>query len=445
MGLRFRKSVKICKGVKVNFSKSGASLSLGGRGHSMNFGGRGTSATFGIPGTGLAYRSQITSHHKSKSSYRSFSSGARRTSGVAIPSSVQLKMNPDGKVEIQDNRGNTICDQTVIRKIKATDSYKRMVQDLENQRQEKLTEAYNEAKAENDRFIEIYKLSPQVDKQEQYIEILNSLRPPVYQRKQYEEPYPTEDTIRKQLVNEAKENVRGNILTVGKLRKEYVESNLQKRLDSAISWWTQQKEAFDAEETNNEISENERYNLEFDSNRQYMQDLIKGEDQAVSEGVESWISSCELPVDINVDYEWHQNESVMYLDVDLPEIEDIPEEEVVRLANGNLKERKKPQATLKQEYVNLVLGLAIFISANVFNVSPAIHGIVISGYTQRRNKAGDVNDEYVYSIKFTREIFENSVLCNVSPQDFCMRFENRSNITNSMLMKKIEPYEVGSS
>ena len=53
MGMRFRKSVKICKGVKVNFSKSGASLSLGGRGHSMNFGGRGTRATVGIPGTGM--------------------------------------------------------------------------------------------------------------------------------------------------------------------------------------------------------------------------------------------------------------------------------------------------------------------------------------------------------------------------------------------------------
>ncbi len=146
MGLRFRKSVRICKGVKVNFSKSGASLSLGGRGHSMNFGGRGTSATFGIPGTGLSYRSQITSHHKSKSaSHRSSSSGARRPSGVALPGSVQLKMNQDGKVEIQDNRGNPIYDQSVIRKIKATDSYKKMVQNLENQRHEKLAEAYNEA------------------------------------------------------------------------------------------------------------------------------------------------------------------------------------------------------------------------------------------------------------------------------------------------------------
>ena len=60
MGLRFRKSVKIGKGVKVNFSKSGASLSLGGRGHSINIGGRGARTTFGIPGTGLSYSSQIT-------------------------------------------------------------------------------------------------------------------------------------------------------------------------------------------------------------------------------------------------------------------------------------------------------------------------------------------------------------------------------------------------
>ena len=174
----------------------------------------------------------------------------------------------------------------------------------------------------------------------------------------------------------------------------------------------------------------------------YMSNLINGEDEAVSDAVESWISSCELPVEINVDYEWNKNDHMIYLDVDLPEIEDIPENEVVRLTSGNLKEKKKTQATLKKEYVNLTLGLAIFISANVFNASPAIHNIVISGYTQRRNKAGEVNDEYVYSIKFRREIFENIVLANVNPIDFCMQFENRSNITSTMLMKKIQPYEI---
>ena len=67
MGFRFRKSVKICKGVKVNFSKSGASLSLGGRGHSVTMGKR-ARATFCIPGTGLSYSTSLSGHHKSRKS-----------------------------------------------------------------------------------------------------------------------------------------------------------------------------------------------------------------------------------------------------------------------------------------------------------------------------------------------------------------------------------------
>ena len=56
MGLRFRKSVKICKGVRVNFGKFGASLSVGTKGarYTMHTSGRRT-ATVGIPGTGLSY------------------------------------------------------------------------------------------------------------------------------------------------------------------------------------------------------------------------------------------------------------------------------------------------------------------------------------------------------------------------------------------------------
>lgn len=33
MGLRFRKSVTLCKGVKLNFGKTGMSVSVGGKGY----------------------------------------------------------------------------------------------------------------------------------------------------------------------------------------------------------------------------------------------------------------------------------------------------------------------------------------------------------------------------------------------------------------------------
>lgn len=86
--------------------------------------------------------------------------------------------------------------------------------------------------------------------------------------------------------------------------------------------WNQEKEGFEAAEAENEIKENDRYNAEFNASKQYMNDLINGEEIAVSEAVESWISSCELPVEIRVDYEWNQSSNTMYLDVDLPEIKE---------------------------------------------------------------------------------------------------------------------------
>jgi hypothetical protein len=59
-GLRFRKTIGILPGVKLNISKTGVSTSLGGRGATVNLGTRSRTATFGIPGTGLSYRMPLT-------------------------------------------------------------------------------------------------------------------------------------------------------------------------------------------------------------------------------------------------------------------------------------------------------------------------------------------------------------------------------------------------
>ncbi len=56
MGLRFRRSIKILPGVKLNLGKKSAGVSVGTTGarYSVNSSGRKTS-TVGIPGTGLSY------------------------------------------------------------------------------------------------------------------------------------------------------------------------------------------------------------------------------------------------------------------------------------------------------------------------------------------------------------------------------------------------------
>lgn len=55
MGLRFHKSVSLLPGVRINFSKSGASVSLGGKGLTYNIGSNRNRATVGLPGSGLSY------------------------------------------------------------------------------------------------------------------------------------------------------------------------------------------------------------------------------------------------------------------------------------------------------------------------------------------------------------------------------------------------------
>lgn len=77
MGLRFRKSIKICKGVRMNLSGSGIGLSVGGKGfrYSVNSRGRRTT-TVGIPGTGISYSTSSGGAKRRGTSNRSYNSSA---------------------------------------------------------------------------------------------------------------------------------------------------------------------------------------------------------------------------------------------------------------------------------------------------------------------------------------------------------------------------------
>lgn len=69
MGLRFRKSIKILPGVKLNLNKKSSSITFGGKGvhYTINSKGKRT-GTIGIPGTGLSYTETSTKRKCSNSS-----------------------------------------------------------------------------------------------------------------------------------------------------------------------------------------------------------------------------------------------------------------------------------------------------------------------------------------------------------------------------------------
>jgi hypothetical protein len=59
MPLRFTRRLSLVPGLRVNLSKSGASLSVGHRGAWWTFGRRGGRATLGLPGTGLFWTERV--------------------------------------------------------------------------------------------------------------------------------------------------------------------------------------------------------------------------------------------------------------------------------------------------------------------------------------------------------------------------------------------------
>ena len=55
MGFRFRKSLKLGGGFRLNLSKSGVGISGGVKGARVSIGPRGTRTTLSVPGTGMSY------------------------------------------------------------------------------------------------------------------------------------------------------------------------------------------------------------------------------------------------------------------------------------------------------------------------------------------------------------------------------------------------------
>lgn len=66
MGWRFRKSIKILPGVRLNISRSGISTSVGIRGAHVTVGHGKVRETVGLPGTGISYTTMQGTHQEAR-------------------------------------------------------------------------------------------------------------------------------------------------------------------------------------------------------------------------------------------------------------------------------------------------------------------------------------------------------------------------------------------
>src|SRR5690606_27464069 len=113
MAFRFRRSIKLAPGLRLNVGKRGVSVSAGVRGASVTLGRNGLYGNVGAPGTGISYRTRLAGGARTRprrATGRAASSGA-----LAGLSAVKLGLAEDGSLSITATDGTPLPPSVVKR------------------------------------------------------------------------------------------------------------------------------------------------------------------------------------------------------------------------------------------------------------------------------------------------------------------------------------------
>lgn len=435
MGFRFRKSIKICKGVRLNFNKNSVGLSIGGKGYGYTINSKGRrTAHVGIPGTGLSY--SVSSSRKRDNDYN-------KVEPKIVKTTINLKMDDNGKMTFYDSKGNEINNSTLINKIKSTPQYKLEKKRMQKKHDNEILEEIKEYNNKNDEIININRLSANlIYSKTDFEKELQKLELKKYEKKIFNKTKPTKDIVKEELMQEAKKEIKSIAFwTLKSKRDKYVAENLNNKLAERLKNWSEEKEKFEGNELKIEKEKNKEYEEEYVNSKLYLNNILNGDTDCIYNDIDIWLKELESPLEFDISYDYSKDEKTLWIDLDLPEIEDLPNQKAVQMANGNKKIKLKTKQELNTDYKKYVFGLAIFMCSHLFNISPQIYNIVISGYTQRRISNGDIKDEYIYSIIFDRENIRKYNLIEVDPFEICMKFKNRCNITSTNIFKEIDPFK----
>lgn len=467
MGFRFRKSVKICKGVRVNFGLRGASLSVGGKGVRYNVGTRGISTTLGIPGTGLSYTARTPSLrgiHRPPS---------RRTLRAAEYldwlSRLLYRVEPDGQLVFTDSDGSPAPDW-VIRRFKREYADRVKAAYLEHhQRQNEPTQNlltihtryFPIRAAEEWQTIQTkgkFKAIPFTVPQPSLEDITTLVRIDVLSRHTNVAPVlgivglafagaglaalaSAASWLGVILLVLAVASValafRTNSLLVRRCRDEIAELS-PAQLETAFQQWQAEKSAHEAGEESRRIE----FEAQEDLRLARLRRLNSGDAEEMAQELEDALQSVEFPLDTEVSFRV-VDATRLFLDVHLPDIEELPETKSTLLASGRASIRKKTQKELRQQYAVITHGLAFRLASLAFYILPTCSRVTVSGYTHSQPLPGaQTRDAYLFSIHVDKACYASLDISSLDPVVVFTLFEHRRQLTKTSLLKEIEPFAV---
>lgn len=402
MAFRFRRTISIFPGVRLNLGKRGVSVSAGMRGANVTLGRNGLYGNVGIPGTGLSYRERLFEQHKV---------GTRKRSGVAQPSpelpplaekitTVQLNTKT-GDIAILDSAGNDLGPEAMD----TAKTYAR--EELESTLQQQV-DSHNRMM---ERIGAIHLDTPAPDAF------------PSMVAGPFEEPEPAQPELRK----------RDWLAVICPARRRAFEASNERRRNryrQAHQHWQQGK------------FQNERREV---ARAGIYEKARRGETSAMESLLDDHLLDIDWPRETELSFELSDDGKTLMLDVDLPEIEDFPTTELRTYQRGiGVSVKALSDMASRKLYMAHVHGMGFRLIGEGLACAPSVQTVVLSAFTQVTHAAtGRVEDHYLYSVKVNRQAWSQIHFGNlgaVHPVESLTVFELRRDMTKTGIFQAVEPW-----
>lgn len=395
MSIRFRKSFKLAPGIRMNLSGSGIGWTLGPRGASIGIGKSGVYSNYGIPGTGISSRQRLSS--PTSSQQQSHSDSATTTTKVAI------SVNDDGLLRfIASETGLPLSDAMVeVVKKQHGDAVRKLIQDKCDQINSQIEGLGN-----------IHLFTPDLTARLTYAPHSFSTPPPTMG------PLRRPGILARLFKSKMAKLVAANTATGEAHERD-------------LSIWRDAMAEHDATEAVKRL---------FDDR------VVAGDVPAMERFLEDTLQDIVWPRETAVSFQITHGKTVE-LDVDLPEIEDMPSKTAHAPQRGlRLTVKEVSPTQVSKLYMRHVHAIGFRIIGETFTSLPSVDRIALSAYSKRPDKAtGKLTDQYLYSVVVTRPQWSQLCFGNLKSIDVIEafdRFELRRNMTKTGIFRAIEPLAV---
>jgi hypothetical protein len=441
MAFRFRNTIRLAPGIRLNLGRRGVSLSAGVRGASVTLGKNGLWGNVGAPGTGMSYRTRLSG---SPSHQRRAQRELQRQSNHAASSAPELTafkaiLDERGQVSLVDQEGQPL-----------SASQHRMVwSDYADRMTTWLQSEMDTINGDMELLLDIH----------QDIVPPGSAIPD-YEPEAFEQPAPIKPERERRPPRPVKPELDVSFwdrLIPGRQQRliQAQEQDLQQWAFELEAWKDQCLQIDKAYEQRLQQYERQvaEWNRAWEAHQQEQTQLAQvfTERLTTDEGLVVEILTAELndldwPRETLVDFDIDLASQGVYLDVDLPEIEDIPARSAEFGArNRRLLIKDKSDRQRREEYARHVHGIILRLAGVVLGLLPGIERVVVSGYSQRLDSAtGHINDDYLLSVAIDKARFAElnfEQLEQVDPIAALERFDLRREMTKTGIFRPVVPID----